>query len=70
MATQVQFRRGTAAQNNSFTGGAGEGTCFVVVIDDVFVHVVGADPTKMVSRLRQTRKKRGQITMGYGRVGE
>ena len=24
MATQVQFRRGTAAQNNSFTGGAGE----------------------------------------------
>jgi len=24
----------------------------------------------MVSRLRQTRKKRGQITMGYGRVGK
>lgn len=24
---------------------------------------------KMVTRARQTRKKRGQITMGYGRVG-
>ncbi|KAH7824296.1 putative 60S ribosomal protein L27a-3 [Monocercomonoides exilis] len=24
----------------------------------------------MVTRLRQTRKKRGQVTMGYGRVGK